>query len=211
MNETKIRLSPKEAELIVNADWILTKNEIIKKIKHLFGKLTDEQHEVLESPKLQLPPEVLAPAPKISRGENYKGLPYLVLDHPRCFDKENVFAIRTMFWWGNHFSTTLQLSGRYKKLYEQPVLSAYQLLKKKNVFCCTSDDPWEHHFEKSNYAPVKECTEAVFKKNILEKKFIKLAKKIPVQNWDNAPVQLMNDFRFFTGITVSASGQLPSR
>lgn len=210
MNETKIRLSPKEAELIVNADWILTKNEIIKKVNQMLGKLAEEQQIVLGLIRQQLPVEVLTLSPKISRGENYKGLPYLMLDYPRCFDKENVFAIRTMFWWGNHFSTTLHLAGRFKKAYEGAIVSACQLLKENNFYYCINDNPWEHHFEKTNYSPLEEWSDVAFKKIILERNFIKLSKKIPVQNWDDAPGQLMSDFRFLAEI-IKGWYQLPRR
>ena len=84
MDATKIRLSAKEAELIANADWILTKNEILKKVKHLLEELMKEQQKHIRSCH-GLPAEILVPPPKISKGENYRGLPYLVLDHPRYF------------------------------------------------------------------------------------------------------------------------------
>ena len=41
-----------------------------------------------------LPAEMLFHSPKISKGENYKGLPYVMLDYPRCFGKTDIFAIR---------------------------------------------------------------------------------------------------------------------
>ena len=34
---------------------------------------------------------------------------------PAVFSKENIFAIRTMFWWGNFFSISLHVSGKYFK------------------------------------------------------------------------------------------------
>jgi hypothetical protein len=51
---------------------------------------------------------------KISRGENYQLLPYIILDYPSYFSRNNIFAVRTMFWWGNFFSITLHLSGDHK-------------------------------------------------------------------------------------------------
>jgi hypothetical protein len=196
MNEAKIRLSVKEAELVLNADWILTKNEILKKAKHLLEALMEEQQEFLRSCK-HLPAGILVIPAKISKGENYKGLPYLVLDHPRYFDKENVFAIRTMFWWGNFFSITLHLSGQYKKKYEQMISSSYPVLKEQGIYCCVNDDPWEHHFEKENYILVNELQEAEFRKIIPERSFIKLAKRISLEEWDNASQKLLTDFRLF--------------
>lgn len=196
MNEAKIRLSAKEAELVLNADWILTKNEILKKAKHLLEALMEEQQKFIRSCK-HLPAEIVAIPAKISKGENYKGLPYLVLDHPRHFDKENIFAIRTMFWWGNFFSITLHLSGQYKKNYEQKISSSYPVLKEQGIYCCVNDDQWEHHFEKENYIIVNELPDTAFRKIISESSFIKLAKRISLQEWDKAPQKLLSDFGLF--------------
>src|SRR6266511_3807431 len=104
MNPAKIRLSAKEMELVTNADWILTKNGIIQKVKQLLSDLLLVQEDMLHKFRPFLPAETGMSPAKISKGENYKGLPYLILDHPRYFGKDNVFAIRTLFWWGHFFS-----------------------------------------------------------------------------------------------------------
>ena len=196
MNEAKIRLSAKEVELVLNADWILTKNEILKKAKHLLEALVEEQQKFIRS-CTYLPAETLVIPAKISKGENYKGLPYLVLDHPRHFDKENIFAIRTMFWWGNFFSTTLHLSGKYKKKYEHMISLSYPVLKEQKVYCCVNDDQWEHHFAKENYSIINELQDTEFRKIISERSFIKLAKRISLEEWDNASQKLLSDFGLF--------------
>ena len=108
MDTPKIRLSKEEEALINRTDWILTKNHILQKVKQLFSNLQSRQHLILQG-MLSLQPEIVNSSPKISKGENYKGLPWLVLDYPRLFEKESFFAIRTLFWWGNFFSTTLHL------------------------------------------------------------------------------------------------------
>ncbi len=198
MNEAKIRLSAKEMELATNADWILTKNEILKKAKHVLEAVMEEQLKIIPFFK-NLPAEIVNSSPKISRGENYKGLPYLVLDHPRYFANENVFAIRTIFWWGNFFSTTLHLSGQYKKRYELALSSSWSSLK-ENFYCCINDDPWEHHFEKDNYVAVSELNEMAFKKIIDERSFIKFARKHSLREWDNAVKNLTADFKLLLKI-----------
>src|ERR1700722_6862028 len=101
MIATKIKLSPDELSTAQNAGLILTKNAIIQKTISLFSMLSENmQHDLLN---VELPQEIKTTAPKISKGENYQGLPYVVLDYPRLFGKENTFAIRTLFWWGNYF------------------------------------------------------------------------------------------------------------
>ena len=195
MNKTKIQLSAKEMRLVTNADIILTKNAIIKKTITLLEKVQHEQQDYLSKASQLLPQEVLDYSPKISKGENYKGLPYLVLDHPRIFDKPNVFAIRTMFWWGNFFSVTLHLSGRYKLLFEKNIINSYEALKDSGFAVCVNKEEWEHHFEENNYRTLSQIKQTEFKKSILEAVFVKLAKKISLQDWDKVPDILIADFR----------------
>ncbi len=186
MDKAKLRLSVKETELVSNADWILTKNEILEKVKWLLADVQSQQQHFLNTTTTTLPSELLSIPPKISKGENYKGLPYLVLDYPRYFGKDDHFAIRSMFWWGNFFSITLHLSGLYKKMYAPKLEKAFTLLKAESFFIGISNDQWEHHFETSNYLPADEMNETVFKNYISDKSFIKLAKKIPLDQWNDA-------------------------
>jgi hypothetical protein len=82
-DHSKIQLSLFEMDLVNNADWILTKNGIIQKAKQLLLDLREKQQAHLQLQSPYIPAEVLKPSPKISKGENYQGLPYLILDFPR--------------------------------------------------------------------------------------------------------------------------------
>ena len=195
MNQTNLRLSAKEMELIKNSDWILTKNQIIRKTILLLEKVQEKQQYYLTTAKNHFPKEVVEVPPKISKGENYKGLPYLVLDYPRVFEKNNIFAIRTMFWWGNFFSITLHLSGRYKEQYEKKLSASFSDLKKSGFRLCINKEEWEHHFEKINYLPLSKFSATDFKKNIKENTFVKLAKKYSLQNWGTSTDKLIRDFK----------------
>ncbi|HLG40189.1 MAG TPA: hypothetical protein VI461_10995 [Chitinophagaceae bacterium] len=194
MDKAKIRLSSKEAELVADAEVILTKNIILQKAKLLLEELQLEQQQFLQSNPGLLPAEVMAIPPKISKGENYKGLPYLVLDQPRYFERNNHFAIRSMFWWGNYFTVTLHLSGIYKKKYSDKIETSFTYLKENGFFICTSDDEWEHHIEKNNYRPLNEMSIDEFKTYAGNNKFIKLVKKIPLKQWDDAGDILLTSF-----------------
>lgn len=154
-----------------------------------------QQEQFLRSDPTLLPIEVMAIPPKISKGENYKGLPYFVLDYPRHFGKDDHLAIRTMFWWGNFFSVTLHLSGSYKGAYQNKIETLLPVLKKEGFFICVGGDPWQHHFETDNYHSLDEMTDAEFKDCIRSKEFIKLAQRFALEEWDNAVEILLNSFR----------------
>ena len=193
MDITKIRLSPEEEALVATADWILTKNNVLQKIKQLLLILQSGQQDLL-LPLNSLPEEVLKSSPKISRGENYKGLPWLVLDYPRYFNKDDVFAIRTLFWWGNFFSITLHLSGNYKAKYETKIIDSFESLQQEDFSVCINEDQWEHHFETNNYIPVHDLSESQYSEIIVKRSFIKLAKKIPLEQWNDVEKKLLDIF-----------------
>lgn len=195
MDAAKISLSAKELQLVTNAGWILTKNHITEKVKWLLASLQQQQEALLKRNTFIIPKEAAKSSPKISKGENYKGLPYLVLDYPRYFDKENIFTIRTMFWWGNFFSTTLHLAGHSKKEAMRKVISSRSLLIKNNFSVCVNESQWEHHFREDNYKATNDLSKKDFEKIIMEKSFIKLAQKIPLEQWNDAEKILLHSFK----------------
>jgi hypothetical protein len=189
MDAANLRLSPEEMDLVLRSDWILTKNRIQQKAWQLLESLQSSQQALMP----RLPHEVAAINPKISKGENYQGLPYLILDQPRYFNKTDVFAIRTMFWWGHFFSTTLHLSGSYKKIYEEKIITSLASLN-DDCYICINDDPWQHHFENDNYIPVKELSLQEIQTALQKNSFIKLSSKISLEQWNTAEKKLLAQF-----------------
>lgn len=183
MSPAKVTLSPKELELVNDPGWILTKNAIIEKVYGLFGGLSEAYREALEKNTQIAKQGAGFRSPKIAKGEQYESLPWVMLDHPRCFDGENIFAIRSFFWWGNFCSINLLLSGSYRETYAASVEEYFSagIQQRRNWFICVKDDPWQHHFREDNYRPVTEWGD----KSFARLPFIKLAKKTSLQDWNN--------------------------
>ncbi len=203
----KITLSAQELQLVTNTEWILTKRGIMEKAGILFGGLSAAMKVILEKEKEGLPLAVLVSEPKISKGENYRQLPYLMLDHPRCFEKENIFAIRTMFWWGNFFSITLHVSGSYKKTVQESLVKNIPALQ-QHYFIGINEDPWQHHFEKDNYTTAAGMEAGALKALLTEQHYIKIARKFSLKDWRKISGMLE---RSFSEMIQLVKGQLPSR
>ncbi len=170
-------LSNTELQFVTDPEILLTKNRIISKVYDLFGAVAHHYQMQLN----ELSPFAIETAEaKISKGENYNGLPYVMLDYPRNFSKENSFSIRSFFWWGNFFSITIQLSGKYQQQFSEKIQKAINKKVFSGWFICTADNQWEHHFEHSNYKPINDNDFA----DITMLPFIKIAKKIPLKEWD---------------------------
>jgi hypothetical protein len=176
-----VKLSAAEIDLAKNSHFILTKNKIINHVYELFGSLSNMYIHGLEANN-NIPKEVLAVSPKISRGENLEGLPWVMLDCPRFFNHEDVFAIRTLFWWGNFFSITLHLKGKY---FNAKIIQAFA----KDWSICINENEWRNDFETDNYKTLSDCTSTTIEKL----NFIKIAKRISLNDWENIALLLMKE------------------
>jgi hypothetical protein len=201
MKETKIQLSPAEMDLMCNASIILTKNKILQLVKMLLEEL---QTEMWETDFKKETNNIFNIPPKISKGENYLGLPYLVLDYPRIFTQSHSFAIRSMFWWGHFFSSTLHLSGSYATACRNNIIHHYPLLSGRDYFIGIQPDPWQHHFEENNYQKISTITGSEFQKHCSQE-HIKIAAKWPLTDWPVAAKQLFESWKMFLQICLETT------
>lgn len=208
MEKANLKFSKKEYELITNSDFILTKNRIIEKIYTLYGTLNEKYKVLLHEYTTCLPDEVFETAPKIYKGERYNNLPYVMLDYPRCFSKTNVFAIRSFFWWGNYFSITLQLSGKYLIRFADNVAYFINAPKNKDWFFGAHSSEWEHDFKKNNYTRFNELTN-INSADLKNRQFIKIAKKLPLENWKLADDFFLREYNIL--LELICRNQLPNR
>ena len=200
---TKIALSDKELKLVCSTEWILTKHAVIQKVYDLFGEILPLFEKAIKEKEEYLPEGVFINSPKISKGENYKLLPYVMLDYPRYFGKEDTIAIRTFFWWGNFFSVCLQLSGRFKDANFELLNQKFEWLRQNEYCICVNDNAWEHHFEKDNFINLDLLSEEKFKETLFEKPFIKIAKNTPLHHWQQSPEFLLKTFEELAGLIAN--------
>lgn len=187
-DSANVSLSAFERQLVTDAEWILTKNRIIQKVIALFGNLSEQyrHHEILQ----QLPAEVLQASPKIAKGENYEGLPYVMLDYPRCFGREDTLAIRTFFWWGHFFSVTLQLKGSYLERFQKNIAVQLNSGSFNNAWINVGEEEWLHHFRDDNMRPI-----AGYNSDLAEKKLLKIAFQHSFTEWEHAENLLEQSFQ----------------
>lgn len=191
MDAAKIQLSAEELSLVQNASWLLTKNTIIEKVYALFGEIAQEVRSKFTGLPAMVVEDVLVPAPKISKGENYKGLPWVVLDFPRLFNHHHTFAIRTMFWWGHFISVTLHLKGQYKEQFRQKLMANLPLLTAQQFYLCVSEDEWRYEFEVDNYVPLTQMNSSDAEKILLANDFCKLSAKISLPQWNQSKALIL--------------------
>jgi len=165
------KYSKADIKLLNNSKVIVDKNKVLKQVEEQFtllGNTSFSKYKFLS--KHDLPP-------KVSKGENLEGYPFRVLDYPRIFSKNNVFAFRTLFWWGNLISFTLHLKGKYlinnfdqlKKL-----LSGYEL----PLYISITGDEWSHNPANKNYSLIN--SESLNQNQCKKIDFLKIVQVIPL-------------------------------
>ncbi len=184
MSLAKIQLSPEELILVQDAGILLTKNIIIEKVYTLFGELAAERSLRLKEQPPFLSQEILLSSPKISRGEKYKELPYVMLDYPRVFGKEDIFAVRTFFWWGKYFSVTLHLKGKYQQQYMPIIQEKIQFLAKAGFRLSISGDEWEQDIESAEFIPLDKNNSHLTSRKLSEADFYRVSCPVAFSNWN---------------------------
>ncbi|MEO1049989.1 MAG: hypothetical protein AAFX87_05170 [Bacteroidota bacterium] len=174
----------KQLKYLADTDFLLEKSKITNQIIQLLAKTEAGLREAVEALDFRFPNQVLIKSGKISKGEQYLGLPYAVLDYPRCFISENTFAYRTMFWWGHFFSNTLHLDGQMLALYRQSLVKNIDTIKSlDNLFVCVNETPWEYHYEPSNYLKTNTFSQPDLTELISNKPFLKFSFQYPIDHW----------------------------
>lgn len=176
-------LSDKELSMIEDKDFLITKVNIISEIEILMNNTKERIINAINKEKLNLISEEHLTKGKVSKGEYYRELPFVILDFPSSFAKENVFAYRTMFWWGHFFSTTLHLQGKYLELFRAKLVTNFGMLMHQDIFICVGETPWEYHYGKDNYVKLSSQHIEIIKNS----SFIKLSKRIPLEQIESVP------------------------
>jgi hypothetical protein len=204
MNAAKIQFSQEEMDLLISPGWLLTKNRIIEKLYGFFGEQSKKLQALFAASANQLPEEILLLPPKIAKGEQYQGLPYIMLDYPRCFGKEDICAIRIFFWWGHFLSVTLHLKGAYSKRYRSAIMESLPKLAALGFRIAVGEEEWRHDLDTDYSIPLAACSEEMLARVIDEKAFCKLSAAVALEDWHNWDLSLAPLYQALYAILVAA-------
>jgi len=157
-----------------DTSFLLAKRVITEKVSTLLHELKQEMEQSPLHPSFPFPAGTDFQQGKITKGENLKGLPFVILDFPRLFGQSNVFAFRSMFWWGNYFSFTLHLKGQPLEQFRKPLLRNLSKKKKSDILVYTGADEWQQDLNEQNSNTITPATLRMLDKM----DFLKLSRKI---------------------------------
>lgn len=170
-----VSISGQQLELLKDTGFLLEKRRISQSIIKLLGTTENQLKETINQAEFEFPNGTLITAGKISKGENYQGLPYFVLDFPRLFQKNHVFAYRIMVWWGHEISFTLHLEGAILDLYYEKIRTGIKRMS-DYYLCANTATPWDYHFGTDNYQKISDISDYQIDE-LLKMKHFKISQK----------------------------------
>ncbi len=196
MSTSPEKLDTKELTYISDQDFLTTKFVITQKIIRLLVEAENLLKSEIQKSHLEFPDHFIQKTGKISKGENYRNLPYVVLDYPRYFRQDEVFAFRTMFWWGNYFSSTLHVQGEWLEKYKRNIINNLTN-EADETLICINQSPWEYHDKNDNYQLVKELTFEELSTLVSRHPFLKLSKNLNLSDYQKIPAFSLECYQNF--------------
>ena len=160
--------SPVEVKLLNTVDIFLHKPAIMKKAEANLTALKQEVIKTLSQAPHPCPPESDIVKGQIVRGENHKGFPFISLDMPQMFSKNQMFTYRTLFWWGHDLIFSLIL----KQDNQDPLIEKLIQLK--------GHPEWEKDMK--NFIPLFGTSDIKIRDTINSVNYIKICRFYPLAN-----------------------------
>jgi hypothetical protein len=172
MRKSTNKLTKHELNFARDKTYPLVKHDIVQKINNQFQELGQKLVQQLSGHELVSIAEF-----KITRGENFQLMPYMVLDFPKINGKEFSITCRTLFWWGHYFSCNLVIQTRLLDV-EQ---TASSLVKMKKVRILRGENLWEHDIKNADYVKIHTLTQQEIIQLLEEQTYLKLAVGIDIE------------------------------
>ena len=193
---SKVALSPFEQELVSDVEWIYAKNSILQKTAVLMGNVANQLQAEYALPAIGVY-HGFRQSPKISRGEVYEDLPWIMLDYPREFQREDWLAVRHFFSWGRGFTVSLLLHGMYMDRALNGWEPHWLAWQKADFAQVVTDDPWKHHGDPAIQRSLNELSPEESAALARERGFLQIRKHLPVENWAGADSFMLETHRAF--------------
>ncbi|WP_339815803.1 hypothetical protein [uncultured Imperialibacter sp.] len=192
--------SKEEIDLMGDSELLLTKRKVISKMADRFSAVEGKFRQImLSESSLHLPPDTLVKAGKVSRGENYKGLPYIVLDYPRLMTRHDVLNIRLLFWWGHYFTLSLHVAGGFWQERKPNILKNIGALTFGKIRFQVDGSPWENDIFSGNFHDLNP-SDSVQTLSIEKSTFLRLSYYLPLHEIPNLDEFATKGFKKFMSI-----------
>lgn len=188
MERSKLEFSSQELALLQSQEIWNARRELVDQLSAWFGETLDTLKQLHQTEFEKVIPSQSLNG-KITRGDNHHGFPYLLLDYPNHFSKDEIVAARNLIWFGNGFHCTLHVRGA---LVDSVVTNLKSLSASNNIHICMNKHEWIHDINNKDWIQVN-AIDKKLTEQLLQQRWIKLGIEIPIakpDEWKNALVDV---------------------
>ena len=145
-----------------------------------------------------LTPEIILSNIKISNGENYNGLPWVMCDYPSQFSQQRTFAFRIFYWWGTQINCFLLLQGQALEKYLPVIRQNIWQKKFQNILFAVHENAWQHQIESDSFVSIKNLNEEKIQQHLANHHYIKLSATIAATEFEQLPEWVNMNWKLFS-------------
>jgi hypothetical protein len=174
MRKSTNKLTKHELDFASSIEYPLIKHEVMSKMGSLMAETGQQlSHTFRENQLIDLAHH------KITRGERYKQMPYIVLDYPQIKGPDFNIVLRTMFWWGHYFTCSLIVKTSLLDL--EKTGKSIRKLKKTKIL--VGSNLWEQELEMDDYRKTSDLNKKQMTKLLEAANYLKLSRKISLRHY----------------------------
>ena len=208
-------LTDTERRLLQDTTFFPAKAAIAEKVKQWLTELRDALRTEMASGCFLAPEGTDVQQGQLVKGEHLLDFPYHYLDCPKYFSQGEMFAYRTLVWWGHHVVFALILQGEHLARYKANLLAAYDQLADRGLSLLMTDTPWEWRQGDAYLLPLLRRNRDVVEAALAGRPFLKLHRCLPFDHPSIIDGRLaeegVNTFRLLAPIFTSDAGIGASR
>lgn len=170
---TKIIPTNAELEIASNTNFFDVKRELTAKIVLALEQFGEQLLQEIIIPVFQKQ-GIERAGLKVSKGENFKGYPYIVLDCPRLYSTDTEVICRTIFRWGHGWSLHFIVQGKRLARINHS-LPVFLASLSTDWLLYTGENIWEQDVDSIHYIPTPSMSETALSQTINRQEFFKIA------------------------------------
>lgn len=174
MRKSTNKLTKHELDFASSIEYPLLKHEVMLKISALMAQTGQQLSQTFHENQL-----IDLAQYKITKGERYKQMPYIVLDFPQIKGPDFNIVLRTMFWWGHYFTCSLIVKTSLLDL--EKTVKNIKKLKKTRIL--TGSNLWEQELEMDDYSKIPDLNKKQMMKLLESSNYMKLSCKINLRHY----------------------------
>jgi hypothetical protein len=182
MSSELIVFTPEEKAVLRNIEFFRLKTSITQKVLALLTDLHQQLKGEVQNLHFIAPPEFELKSSQFVKGEHYRGLPYIYLDYPKCFNKVHILTFRWMLWWGHYFIFALMTQGPPSEVHRENLIQFYNDFADKGFYLSTYKSPWEWIRDAEYVIPLRHENKSLIVQILRERSFLKLQRFVDLED-----------------------------